>query len=136
MLSQTLINKFNSSPHALFNDGTVEQLRECLKVLFPKDISTASGDYNYYSADMDNEGEWSADDETDLPIIRVTEFFEVEPTEKTVKVSEVMAEIDRLLDSTPDKTSITVSIPKHAYKPAKFGYDIALNNIKQYLNNL
>ena len=75
MLNPTLIQQFNSAPHSIHNDGSLEQLREVMKELFPKDEPPNGGLYKIYKVSSWCKTEWAPQDETELPIIPVTSFF-------------------------------------------------------------
>lgn len=60
---------------AVINDGTVEELREVLKLAFPNDSSIVRGDYKFYLIDDINSVEWYATDRTQLPTQSVKDFL-------------------------------------------------------------
>ncbi len=73
MLNPTLIQQFHSEPHAIHNDGSLEQLREVMKEFYPNGYLPAKGVFMFYVPFRD--GDWTGTDKTTLPIIPVTSFF-------------------------------------------------------------
>jgi len=73
-MNQKQIDLFNSKPHALHNDGSLEQLQEVMKILFPTKLPPVKGSFKYYYAYTN--GDWDMSDNTILPTIKVTSFFE------------------------------------------------------------
>ncbi len=95
-MNQSQIALFNSKPHALHNDGTVQQLRKCLNKLFPDSALTANGSAKFYSRDPFDYSDWDGDSSTYLDIIPVTSFFT--PDEKTIPVEELEAVVKTISD--------------------------------------
>ena len=58
---------------AVINDGTLEELREFLKLAFPNDKTTIGGGAEVYS--KYNQIEWCADNEYGLPTQSVKDFL-------------------------------------------------------------
>jgi len=77
-MNPTLILQAQQRKAQIKNNGTVEQLREVLKAVWPEDKSTVKGDGLFYFADRDEIGEWdvSEKDSTGLRIILLTDFYQ------------------------------------------------------------
>jgi len=73
-MRQDLIEKIKSGTHAIYMDGTREQLNDVLKVCFPYHETTMLGDCDYYLK-CDGIPPVTGRDETDLPTIPLTDFF-------------------------------------------------------------
>lgn len=63
---------------AVINDGTLEELREVLRLAFPIDRATVEGWDKYYYA-LDNKGIWTSEiEKTTLPTQSVKDFLKKE----------------------------------------------------------
>lgn len=81
MNKQEKIESVGRSDYAWHNDGTVEQLREVLKMSFPNDSFKATGEGVYYRSQSPHFGRWDSYDKTTLPTHSVKDFFNVDEAE-------------------------------------------------------
>lgn len=61
---------------AVKNDGTLEELREVLRLAFPKDDCNLSGTAIFYFKNFKSTGEWDCTSNIALPIQSVKDFLE------------------------------------------------------------
>ena len=63
---------------AVINDGTLEELREVLKLAFPKDEGIVCTNYEFYLVNRRNKTVWVYKNSTKLPTQSVKDFLTVE----------------------------------------------------------
>ena len=80
-MNQKLIKQLQNGEIAVKNDGTLEELREVLKVAFPEDNQGVIGDNIFYFRYSDIR--WDATTGTDLEKVSVKDFFK--PDELTLQ---------------------------------------------------
>jgi len=81
MKKQEKIESVGRGEYAWHNDGTVEQLREVIKMSFPNVVYVIDGHYKFYHACQDNFEFLDLGDTTDLPSHSVKDFFNVDESE-------------------------------------------------------
>lgn len=88
-MNEKLIKQLREGTIALKNDGTLEELRQVLKLAFPNDNTKSNGNRKYYFKHDANENIWMWGEKTDLPSYSVKEFLKPENEyPKVMKVSD------------------------------------------------
>jgi len=72
---------------AVINDGTLEQLREVIKLAFPNSDQHLAGAFRFYFPPIDINKIWECSDDTDQPTQSVKDFLEAETT-RTISVEQ------------------------------------------------
>jgi len=75
MTNQEKIESVRRGVYAWRNDGTLVQLKEVLKITWPKDEFITGGGYKFYYKNKDNFNLWDLEDTTDLPTHSIKDFF-------------------------------------------------------------
>lgn len=76
-LNQKLIQQLRNGEISAENNGTVEQLTGVLNAAFPK-YSYPDGVFRFYFMDVRFPHEWDCSEKTNLPIVKVSDFYEPE----------------------------------------------------------
>jgi len=122
------IKQLRNGKVAAKNDGTLEQLRELLTLMFPKNeccfpVESVMGSHKFYHLSVHTKDSWGCSDQTDLPTQSVKDFLESEWTPKMgdvvlVRESEYAEWVKRIFVAKRDgfpKPFITVV---YGYEPS------------------
>jgi hypothetical protein len=125
------IDDLRNGKCAVINDGTLEELREVLKLAFPNDKSIITGSCDFYY--KGNQIEWHADNDNNLPTQSVKDFLkkenmsinklEIELKQNKEKLAELEKELEKLNND-----------PFDVYKPVQISrrdliFAMALNGL-------
>lgn len=111
--NQELITKARKGEIAILNDGSVEELREVLKEVWPQDDWLVGGACKYYSSHCMDDIYYNGSRETKKPAHSVKEFFM--PDTQTIKGSEggnEYIQINGGVDAEPENGKAYVGKPR------------------------
>jgi len=110
-MNPTLILQAQQRKAQIKNNGTVEQLREVLRAVWPEDTQLSGGSMPFYSCWDFNPKRWAGTrNAIDLPVINVTDFYEEEKPSFTwgqeVMWKDIPVKFLSLIPDSPEECAI------------------------------
>lgn len=129
--NQSLIDKARKGEIAILNDGSVEELREVLKEIWPHDDVTADGKSHYYYQHPQIGKYWCKGKVSPIPAHSVKDFFM--PDTKDNELGEVLPKLEFII-----YTEQTVQVSEDSWRRQRrtlnVNEDITLREIWRWVN--